>query len=246
MPDPTSTVKPNGQQQQGVPEQNSFAPPAAESKTNDSNQIGLGVRLDPERAVLSLAQAAAALGKSMRSIERSLTGRWGNKLPDGWSARKRKTESGEEWVILAPPGFKMRPATTMENMTRVAKIDVQPPAANEKRMLVPAKRLPWRAENHRVDAAVVIDRSEEIEFLLKELVSAQKALAEERRLHMEDMRTMNQMQQSMRLLETSASEQLRIKTELESTKKELEELKQDYNQLVKLPWWKRLFASFTQ
>lgn len=222
--------------------QTSFAPETAEMH-NSSPEGSLGY--DVPRPALTLAQAAAVLGKSMRSLERSLTGRWGNKLPEGWSAKKRKTEKGEEWTLIPPPGFRIRQGNAPENMTRMVEVTAEPPGTS--RLLMPPKRTPWRAENHRLDyPTIVIDRSEEVENLLRELVSVQKSLSEERRLHMEDMRIISQMQGSLRLLETNASESSRIKAELESTKKELEELKRDYNYVVNLPWWKRLLASFTK
>lgn len=191
------------------------------------------------RPGLTLAQAAAILGKSIRTIERSLAGRWGNKLPEGWSARKSNTESGEEWVIVPPPGFRLRQSQAES---------FQPPAEADHGLSLPrsTKRL-WKPENHRLEhPAIVIDRSEEVEYLLRELLSTQKALSEERRLHMEDIRLVAQLTGSVRLLENSASESTRIKSELEAAKKELEDVKRDYNNLVNLPWWKKLLAFFTK
>lgn len=197
------------------------------------------------RPTLTLAQAASVLGKSMRSLERSLTGRWGNKLPEGWTAKKVRAEKGDEWRITPPPGFRLRQTNSPDNMSRMAEVFAEPPGTE--RMLAAPRRTPWRAENHSLDhPAIVIDRSEEVEHLLRELLVVQKALSEERRVHMEDMRLMAQIQGSMRLLETSASESARVKTELENTKKELEELKREYNYVVNLPWWKRLFGAFTK
>ncbi len=216
----------------------SFAPPAILPEAKEQPPFEVP-------RTLTIAQAAAALGKSMRSLERSLTGRWGNRLPDGWSARKIRTEKGDEWVIIPPEGFRLPQITAPENMTRMLEISVEPPGAT--RMLAAPKRLPWRAQNHRLDQpTIIIDRTEEVEQLLRELVSTQKALSEEQRLHMEDMRLMAQLQGSLRLLETGGSESARIKSELAATQKELEELKRDYNYVVNIPWWKRLWSSFTK
>ena len=212
---------------------------AAEPEPTDTLQS-----FEAPRPGLTLAQAASILGKSMRSLERSLTGRWGNKLPEGWTARKTRTDKGEEWRITPPPGFRIRQTNAPDNMTRMAEVFAEPPGTERKRAT--PRRLPWRPENHSLDhPTIVIDRSDEVENLLRELLTVQKSLSEERRLHMEDMRIMAQLQGAMRLLETNASESQRLKNELENTKKELEDLKRDYNNVVNLPWWKRLFASFT-
>lgn len=215
-----------------------ISPPKGEEATEPVQSF------DVPRPTLTLAQAASVLGKSMRSLERSLTGRWGNKLPEGWTARKTRTDKGEEWRITPPPGFRVRQTNAPDNMTRMAEVFAEP--TKSERMMAPPRRLPWRPENHSLDhPTIIIDRSEEVEHLLRELLVVQKSLSEERRLHLEDMRLVAQLQGSMRLLETNASESQRLKNELENTKKELEDLKREYNTAVNLPWWKRMFASFT-
>ena len=200
---------------------------------------------DIPRPLLTMQQAAAFLGKSVRALERSLLGRWGNKLPEGWSAKKVKTESGDEWRILPPPGFRVRSSSTahaetnsnfdITELTNVLKTDYLADSPAQKRSM-------FRAEHSIDQPTIVIDRSEEVEHLLRELLSTQKALSEERRLHMEDLRIVAQLQGSMRLLETNAAENSRARADLEVTKRELEVLKQEYNQVLNLPWWKRLFA----
>lgn len=198
---------------------------------------------DAEPLVLSISQAASILGKSIRALERSLLGRWGNKLPEGWSAKKVRTEKGEEWRITPPAGFRLKSGAYM-------------PQENQGNFEMPdlgeflrsnlsdsnSKRYPSRIDHGFDQPTIVIDRSEEVEHLLRELLSTQKTLSEERRLHMEDLRIMTQLQGSMRLLETNANENARAKSDLELTRKELEELKREYNLVLNMPWWKRIFG----
>lgn len=193
---------------------------------------------DIPRPFLTMQQAAAFLGKSVRALERSLMGRWGNKLPEGWTARKVKTEKGEEWRIIPPPGFRVRSHVAEPKEDWLAGEISQ--ASDFLQEFSPAVR---RGREHNIEQpTIVIDRSEEVEHLLRELLSCQKSLAEERRMHMDDIRMVAQLQGSMRLLETSASENVRAKQELWETKQELEKLKQEYNQVLNLPWWKRIFG----
>lgn len=226
-----------------------------ESSTTNSgiNNYTDGFTYEVPRPFLSLQQAAAVLGKSLRSLERSLIGRWGNKLPEGWSARRMKTDKGDEWRILPPPGFRLRqvmPASSddadtgygAEDFERIEGIPfvMEPSQAMNKPQQ--RKQQPWRPDRHTMDQpTIVIDRTEEVEHLLRDLVSCQRALAEERRLHMEDLRMITQLQGSMRLLEAGVSEQQRVKAELEAAKQELNMLKDQYNQIISAPWWKRLF-----
>lgn len=195
------------------------------------------------RPLLTIQQAAAFLGKSVRALERSLLGRWGNKLPEGWSAKKINTENGDEWRILPPPGFRVRSTHSQEQhgnfeLNDLAQMFKADPLAEQQ---LPRRSM-FRAEHSIDQPTIVIDRSEEVEHLLRELLSTQKTLSEERRLRMEDLRIVAQLQGSMRLLESSASESARAKTDLEVTKRELEQLKEEYNQMLSLPWWKRLFG----
>jgi hypothetical protein len=195
---------------------------------------------EPPR-MLTMQEAAAFLGKSVRAIERSLLGRWGNKLPDGWSARKIRTERGEEWRIIPPPGF--RPGSGVKFASESFEASASLNQTDWLQDLSAVKKAIYRSEQHSSEQpTIVIDRSEEVERLLRELLSTQKALSEERRLHMEDLRIVAQLQGSMRLLESSAHENSRAKSELESTRKELESLKEEYNQFLRQPWWKRLFG----
>lgn len=200
-----------------------------------------GQSLEPEppetveipRPFLTLEQAAGVLGKSLRALERSILGKWGNKLPEGWSARKMKTENGWQWRILPPPGFRLRqsqsPAGTLSNEA----------SASEFTAPVEDKRREWLQTIER--PTIIIDRSEEVEHLLRELLQSQKQLSEERRLRMEDMRLITQLQSSMRLLESKATETASLKDELACAQKELSMLRQNYQELASLPWWKRLF-----
>jgi hypothetical protein len=202
------------------------------------------------RPFLSLDQAASVLGMTLRSIERSVLGRWGSKLPDGWAARKMKTEQGDEWRILPPPGFRVKinqPATEFDTTPEPAQLDNQSPSTpgttNDPRAYYNNKRQQvWRPERHTLDTpTIVIDRGEEIEHLLRELVNTKGALAEERRVHLEDLRMITQLQGSMRLLEVNHAEQTKMKTELEAAKQELNEWKTKYTELVSSPWWRKMF-----
>jgi hypothetical protein len=219
-----------------------------------------GYSYEVPRPFLTLNQAAGVLGMTLRSLERSLLGRWGNKLPDGWLARKMKTMAGDEWRILPPPGFrvKLAPGTTFDTNPDEHNMDDQqsqgqttqqaanfppPPAAEQGNQLSNKRKQPWRPERHTIDQpTIIIDRSEEIEHLLKELVAAKGALAEERRLHLEDLRVISQLQGSLRLLEVNSAEQARVKTELETAKSELTQWKEKYNELISKPWWRKLFG----
>lgn len=198
------------------------------------------------RPMLTMQQAAAFLGKSVRALERSLLGRWGNKLPEGWSSKKIKTERGEEWRILPPPGFRVRTSvqtqTQDKNVMDLSELASMLNLDGLSESQAGTRRGLIRSEHSLEQPTIVIDRSEEVEHLLRELLATQKCLSEERRLHMEDLRIVAQMQGSMRLLETNAAENARAKTELESVRKELDGLKQEYNLVLNLPWWKRLFG----
>lgn len=195
---------------------------------------------DIPRPFLTLEQAASLLGKSLRALERSILGKWGNKLPDGWSARKIPTEKGSEWRILPPPGFRLRQVGEGNGEDggeySLEASDEQSQAfsyAAEKRK--PA----WPQSIDR--PSIIIDRSEEVEYLLRELVQSQKQLSEERRLRMEDLRVITQMQGSMRLLEVRANETSSLKEDLATAQQEMRLLKEQYLELLNQPWWKRIF-----
>ena len=210
---------------------------ASDEKAEDKSDANT---FDIYRPQLTMEQAAALLGKSVRALERSLAGRWGNKLPEGWNARKVKTESGEEWRIIPPAGFKIK-STRQETEKAIQEILSFDPA---KTTASSFEILDFNPNSKRgaETPTIVIDRSEDVELLLRELLSVQKSLSEERRLHMEDLRMMTQLQSSMRLIESTAAENATAKSDLEATKQELESLKRDYDRLSNLPWWKRIFA----
>ena len=225
-----------------------------------------GYSYEVPRPFLTFTQAAQLLGMTLRSLERSVMGKWGNKLPDGWAARKMKTQAGDEWRILPPPGFRVKmnaaPSATDGDTTYESELMEEqplPPPAEPARVAEQQPRPAsdplsyynkrrqqnqnWRPERHTLDTpTIVIDRTEEVEHLLRELLSAKSALAEERRLHMEDLRMITQMQGSMRLLEVNAADQARTRQELDSAKQELNDWKEKYNQLMSRPWWRRLFG----
>lgn len=205
------------------------------------------VSFDIPRPFLTLAQAARLLGKSLRALERSVLGKWGNKLPDGWRARKIPTEKGFEWRIIPPPGFRLRQVSAPDSDGRDGHLSEQEipgpvatPSASE--YAGDRRRPSWPAGLQSVDRpSIIIDRSEEVEYLLRELIQAQKQLSEERRLRLEDLRLITQMQGSLRLLETRASETTQLKGDLTVAQQELRLLRQNYTELLSLPWWKRLF-----
>lgn len=233
-----------------------------ESEVNEGiAQYTDGYSYEVPRPFLTLQQAAAIMGKSLRSIERSLLGRWGNKLPEGWVARKMRTSNGDEWRILPPPGFRVKLATNGSNSTDGRNGTGTNGSANShtprteydteenyemtqynNSEYAARKRPSWKPDRHSLEQpTIVIDRSEEVEHLLRDLVTAQRALAEERRLHMEDLRMITQLQSSMRLLESNVAEQTKVKSELEAAKQELTILKDKYTKEISTPWWRRMF-----
>lgn len=214
-----------------------------QAQCRDKAETGERGSFDIPRPLLTIQQAAAFLGKSVRALERSLMGRWGNKLPEGWNAKKIRTDNGEEWRIMPPPGFRIRSHHTGESSgSSSTEAENTRIYSSHQESGLPAGRRMYLSEHSLEQPTIVIDRSEEVENLLRELLSTQKALSEERRLHMEDLRIVAQLQGSMRLLETNAAENSRARQDLADTRRELEGLKQEYNQLLNLPWWKRLFA----
>jgi hypothetical protein len=233
-----------------------------------------GYAYEVPRPFLTLAQAAQVLGMTLRSIERSVQGRWGStKLPDGWVARRMKTAGGDEWRILPPPGFRVKlsapaPGTEYDTTpdldsgerfnsmqastaagTSATGGQSSAPGYDPLAFYSPARRKQtiWRPERHTIDQpTIVIDRTEEVEHLLRELLATKSALAEERRLHMEDLRMITQLQSSMRLLEVNHAEQQKTRAELEAAKQELNDWKQKYHRLINTPWWRRLFSKTPQ
>ncbi len=296
------------------------------------------------RPWLSIDEAASVLGRSSRAVERSILGRWGNRLPEGWSARLVKIDGADQdqWRVIPPPGFRLRAnrktetvTTEMESETSKstqepeaqAQTDSEPQAKAETRVkeggdsqettsrdltdrknrtqsettgrtestsaaspakgkashkpkeedemsyktsrdesfsFGPLEKLfqsasriaqkelasfvnSGRKERHELykpdmeATTIVIDRSDEVEKLLRELADCQRELAQERRARMEDMRLINEMQSSMRLLEVNARETRQIKEDLIDAQTALLEHRKQYQEFLKLPWWKRLF-----
>lgn len=247
------------------------------------------------RPWLSIDQAAFMLGRSTRAVERSILGRWGNKLPEGWSARRVKIDGIEEWRIIPPPGFRIKhfrsePREKHEADIEFADVDASPvEVSREGRASESKKRTdldedssmppqarstdsgfsleklfhsasqmaqkelasfglavrPNQADRFGDDvehATIVIDRSDEVEKLLRELSETRKELAEQRRMHLDDLRVMHEMQTSMRLLEVNARETAELKQDLGYAQKALLEHKKRYEEFVSLPWWKKIFA----
>lgn len=212
-----------------------------------------GMPDDLARPALTLKEAAVILGKSLRSLERSVLGRWGNKLPDGWIARKVRIDTQEEWRIIPPESFKVRHRQKDDLFEDLYQNDVDD--ENVIAELLDHVRLPSLKSNpgYQVrrspddelgQSTIIIDRSEEVEKLLKELVKVHQALAEETRQHVDDLRLLNEMTNSVRLLETNQSETARLKEELVYAQKELISFKNQYQEYLSLPWWKRIFRKF--
>jgi hypothetical protein len=200
------------------------------------------------RPFLTLQQAATVLGKSIRTIERSLSGRWGAKLPQGWVGRKLRTENGDEWRILPPPGFRVKmtspPPISLNGGADGGSTEYDTTALEPivTESFEPAVRQKARPRHSIDQPTIVIDRSEEVEHLLRELVASQKALSEERRIHLDDLRTIHQLQSSMRLLEVNANDQARVKQELDAAKAELIQWKQKFEAEANKTWWQRMLG----
>jgi hypothetical protein len=315
------------------------------------------------RPWLSIEEAASMLGRSVRGVERSIIGRWGNKLPEGWQARRVRLDGKDEWRIVPPPGFRVKHSKKMDPATRAALARSEHERNNQESLLrehqqeleqshlqgglsdrakvaadlehsfessgmasgaayseksegsgtgsdlgagaasssspfkgqanqgnydylhedndVPSKtaegqsgfsleklfqsasqmaqkelasiglnvknQLMVDSQNYSnsldVEHTIVIDRSDEVEKLLRELANVQKELSEERRQHMDDMRLINQMQNNMRLLEVNATQTSELKDDLKMAQKLLSEHKKQYQAYLALPWWKTLFMS---
>lgn len=248
---------------------------------------------DVPRPALTLDEASYILGKSIRAIERSIHGKWGNRLPEGWQARKMKIDGESEWRIIPPAGFRIRhtiskskadlPNSEQEsgdtitgtNTSLTEVEDAIPVDENQettkfshdsksnglklpgfgvaienfitsasqkaKNEIARATSLSQEMDLDMGHPTIVIDRSDDVERLLRELANTRKELAEERRLHMDDLRLLNQMQTSMRLLEDHASQTTCLKDELIQAREALKMHKEQYETYLKLPWWKKLF-----
>lgn len=291
------------------------------------------------RPWLTVEQAASMLGRSTRGVERSILGRWGNHLPEGWSARRVRIDGVDEWRIIPPPGFRIKhsrretsrrdgtstntstntntSANTDKNSSvgtsthastgdsNIEDVEASPitsstePSSSakqtetnktasksqEKKMAATPNSavespssvsepfsfekffqsagkmaqkelasfgLTVRPTSERTDkhgivdadiehATIVIDRSDEVEKLLRELANTQKELAEQRRMHLDDLRYMQEMQRSMLLLEVNAKETGELKQDLTYAQQALKEHRSQYQAFLALPWYKRLF-----
>lgn len=203
------------------------------------------------RPALTIKEASSLLGRSVRALERSILGRWGNKLPDGWIARKIRIDGNDEWRVIPPESFKVRHRAKDEETAREIEgddlipnlleeaLNIALPSAKPKESFVIKN-----AEDGLENQTIIIDRSEEVEQLLKELVKVHKALADETRQHVEDLRMLNEMTNSMRLLETNQHNNQMLKDELLNAQKDLVAFKHQYEEYLALPWWKRLFRRF--
>lgn len=276
----------------------------AEESNNEDEE---GECVNP-RPWLSIPEAARVLGKSPRAVERCILGRWGNRLPDGWSARKVRIDGNDEWRVVPPSGYRKhsrkatqtrvetyvaqasnradgepaqeaeaedldfsdlgttddtRKSETIKDSARTDEREVErmPNKALEDDMFGSLEKLFTSASKlaqkelasfvkgrkektevfHAPVETIVIDRSDEVEKLLRELAQCQKELAVERRARLEDLKLINEMQSSMRLLEDHCRETKTLKEELVEAQVLLIEHKKQYQEFLQLPWWKRLF-----
>ena len=217
------------------------------------------------RPWLTLAEASSIMGRSRRALERSILGRWGNKLPAGWTARHVSIDGQAEWRIIPPPGFRIKRTHTSNSEPTIedAKVTQQEKQKEQKDHEFSLEKLfntigssigttvknqlQTASSNISVDAeitpaTIVIDRSDEVEKLLRELSDTRQELADQRKMHMDDLRLMHEMQTSMRLLEVNAVETSTLKRELIEAQQMLIEHKQRYDRFVSLPWYKKVFG----
>lgn len=104
-----------------------------------------------------------------------------------------------------------------------------------------ARAAEYAMEANMEHPTIVIDRSDEVERLLRQLNEVQKELSDERRMHLEDLRLLAEMQGSMRLLELKSSQTATLKDELVEVTRTLQEHRRQYQEFLALPWWQRLF-----
>jgi hypothetical protein len=233
---------------------------------------------DVPRPALTIDEAATILGKSIRAVERGISGKWGNRLPEGWKARRMKIDGQDEWRIIPPPSFRIRhskvgmPRTevmTEKTIEKPASAPAQPAraasndeplglretaesllgfsfnsliqTAGKKAKTELARAAEYAMEANMEHPTIVIDRSDEVERLLRQLNEVQKELSEQRRAHLEDLRLLAEMQGSMRMLEMKSSQTASLKDELVEVTRTLQEHRRQYQEFLALPWWKRLF-----
>lgn len=281
------------------------------------------------RPWLTVDQAASMLGRSARGVERSILGKWGNRLPEGWTARRVRIDGVDEWRIIPPPGFRIkhsrrettRREASVENHaehhpehqaeSHIEDVDASPisdcaEATTDKQAGKPAEKTATQSQEKKMatttnpavaapssisepfslekflqsagkmaqkelasfglavgpvsdqstrrnrnelagivdadieHATIVIDRSDEVEKLLRELANTQKELAEQRRMHLDDLRLMQEMQRSMLLLEVNAKETGELKQDLSYAQQALKEHRSQYQAFLALPWYKKL------
>ncbi len=191
----------------------------------------VSVERSTESVTLDLKDAAYVLGKSMRALERSLSGKWGNKLPDGWSAQKAIVNENEEWQIMPPVGF------NLEGLVEHKRSYANRTGESGREQAF------WPSRQVISKAATKLAFGKPIELhLLRELAATHKELSEERRAHLDDLRLLAQLQSSMRLLEVNAADTANLKADLIEAQKDLIALKNQYQQVLNLPWWKRIFV----
>jgi hypothetical protein len=200
----------------------------------------MSVERSGEPVALNLKDAAFALGKSMRALERSLSGKWGNKLPEGWTARKVIVDNNEEWQITPPTGFNLQ---ALNEHNRESEPKVVETDRNGTRETAPSttRQIISKAASKFAFAKPMMEL-----HLLRELAAAHKELSDERRAHLEDLRQLSELQSSMRLLQTNAVETAKLKEELIEAQKDLIALKNQYQEVLNMPWWKRIFISKPQ
>jgi hypothetical protein len=245
----------------------------------DWSQEGPVLVYDVPRPALTIDEAATILGKSIRAIERGISGKWGNRLPEGWKARKMKIDGEDEWRIIPPPSFRIRhskvsaPRTDVMDKKTPEKPAPTPVPRNDRDTEEPlglretaenlfgfsfnnliqnagkkaktelARAAEYAMEVNMEHPTIVIDRSDEVERLLRQLNEVQKELSEERKMHLEDLRLLAEMQGTMRLLELKSSQTQTLKDELYDATKALQEHRRQYQEFLAMPWWKRLFRN---
>jgi hypothetical protein len=192
----------------------------------------VSVERSAEPVMLDLKDAAYVLGKSMRALERSLSGKWGNKLPDGWSAKKAIVNENEEWQIMPPVGF------NLDGLVEHKRNYAQRTGENGREQAF------WPSRQLITKAATKLAFGKPIELhLLRELAATHKELSEERRAHLDDLRLLAELQSSMRLLEINAADTANLKADLLEAQKDLISLKNQYQLVLNMPWWKRIFVN---
>lgn len=189
-----------------------------------------GTEKDNPAVELSVEEAAAVLGKSVKAMERSLLGRWGNRLPEGWSASKIKTGSGHEWRLRPPAGFQWRSLANNNKQDHQAEGLAWVPLAGNRALI--------KYEEADFNQSLVVERGQE--GLLKELLAAHRSLAEERKSHLDDLQRLSDVQSQLLLIEADRAEKEKVKMQLAAAEAEAARIKNEYEAFLQAPWWKRL------